>query len=147
MKKDSKYLLVDISVLPQVFRRVMEVKKILAGGKAKSVNEAVSMQNLSRSAYYKYKDRVFPFYENTIGKVITLFFVVEDFPGILAKIINEIAAAHGNILTINQSIPINGLADITISIETEAMTTGLEDMMNAITYIDGVRKQEILARD
>ena len=86
MKKDPRYLLVDVSVLPEVFLKVMEVKKMLAGGKARSVNEAVTSLGLSRSAYYKYRDCVFPFYENSRGKVMTLFFVVEDFPGILAKI-------------------------------------------------------------
>ena len=147
MKKDSKYLLVDVSVLPEVFLKVMEVKKMLAGGKARSVNEAVTAMGLSRSAYYKYRDCVFPFYENSRGKVMTLFFVVEDFPGILAKIIHEIAISQGNILTINQAIPINGLADVTIAIETEPMVRDLGELMDAITRIDGVRRQEILARD
>jgi chorismate mutase len=147
MKKSSVYFLVDSKVLPEVFSKVIEVKKILGMGVIKTVNEAVKEVGLSRSAYYKYKDYVFPFYETSRGKVITLFFVVEDFSGILSSIINQIALAKANILTINQNIPINGLADVTITIETEGMTKDISELMDNISKIEGVRRQEILARE
>ncbi|MCX7920424.1 MAG: ACT domain-containing protein [Clostridia bacterium] len=147
MNKNSTYLLVDSSVLPEVFLKVIEVKKILGSGTVKAVNEAVKEIGISRSAYYKYKDFVFPFYETSRGKVMTLFFVVEDFSGILSSIINQIAVAKANILTINQNIPINGLADITISIETEGMVKDIRNLMEEISKIEGVRRQEILARE
>lgn len=147
MNKDSTYLLVDASVLPEVFAKVIEVKKILGRGRVKTINEAVTEVGMSRSAYYKYKDFVFPFYETSRGRVITLFFVVEDFSGILSSIINKIAQARANIITINQNMPINGLADVTISIETNGMVTEIREMMEGIGTIDGVRRQEILARD
>ncbi|MCX7842281.1 MAG: ACT domain-containing protein [Clostridia bacterium] len=147
MNRNSKYFLVDTSVLPEVFIKVIEVKKILSTGKIKAVNEAVKEAGISRSAFYKYKDYVFPFYETSRGKVITLFFVVEDFSGILSSIINQIALAKANILTINQNIPINGLADVTISIETQGMVKDIKEMMDEISKIEGVRRQEILARE
>lgn len=147
MNKNSTYFLVDSSVLPEVFTKVIEVKKILSSGKTKSVNEAVKEAGISRSAYYKYRDYVFPFYETSRGKVITLFFVVEDFSGILSSIINQIALAKANILTINQNIPINGLADVTISIETKGMIKDIKEMMDEISKIEGVRRHEILARE
>lgn len=147
MDKNSTYLLVDASVLPDVFSKVIEVKKILGRGRIKAVNEAVKEAGLSRSAYYKYKDFVFPFYETSRGRVITLFFVLENFSGILSGIINRIAIAKANIITINQNVPINGLADVTISIETTGMTMEIKEMMESIATIDGVRRQEILARD
>jgi chorismate mutase len=147
MNKDTTYFLVDCAVLPEVFSKVIEVKKILSKGTVKAVNEAVKEAGISRSAYYKYKDFVFPFYETSRGKVITLFFVVEDFAGILSSIINKIALAKANILTINQNIPINGLADITISIETAGMVKDIKELMNEISNIEGVRRQEILARE
>lgn len=147
MNKNSTYLLVDSSVLPEVFLKVIEVKKILSKGIIKAVNEAVKEVGISRSAFYKYKDFVFPFYETSRGKVITLFFVVEDFAGILSSIINQIALAKANILTINQNIPINGLADVTISIETAGMTRDIKELMDEIARIEGVRRQEILARE
>jgi chorismate mutase len=147
MNKDTTYFLVDCTVLPEVFSKVIEVKKILSKGYVKAVNEAVKEAGISRSAYYKYKDFVFPFYETTRGKVITLFFVVEDFAGILSSIINQIALAKANILTINQNIPINGLADVSISIETAGMVKDIKELMNEISNIEGVRRQEILARE
>ncbi len=147
MNKDSTYLLVDTSVLPEVFSKVIEVKQILGKGKIKSINEAVKEVGISRSAFYKYKDYVFPFYETSRGKVMTLFFVVEDLSGILSSIINQIALSKANILTINQNIPINGLADVTISIETAGMINDIKELMNEIGRIEGVRRQEILARE
>jgi chorismate mutase len=147
MNRNSTYLLVDSSVLPEVFSKVVEVKKVLSMGTIKAVNEAVKEIGISRSAYYKYKDYVFPFYETSRGRVMTLFFVVEDFSGILSRIINQIALANGNIVTINQNVPINGLADVTISIETGKMTKNIGELMDEISRIEGVRRQEILARD
>lgn len=147
MDRSQTYFLVAASVLPEVFPKVIEVKRILSIDPKKAVNEAAREAGLSRSAYYKYKDHVFPFYETSRGKVITLLFVVEDFSGILSNIIQQIADCHANILTINQNIPINGLADITISVETDNMTQPIRAMMDAIARIEGVRRQEILARE
>ena len=93
MDNKSTYLLADSAVLPEVFTKVIEAKKLLSSGKARTVNEAVAAVGLSRSAFYKYRDHVFPFYETSRGRVITLFFVVEDFSGILSSIINRIARA------------------------------------------------------
>lgn len=147
MDNGSTYFLVDSTVLPEVFSKVIEVKKILGMGRIKTVNDAVKEVGMSRSAYYKYKDFIFPFYETSRGRVITLFFVVEDFSGILSSIINKIAKAKANIITINQNVPINGLADVTISIETSGMTSEIRVLMEEIGEIEGVRRQEILARD
>jgi len=146
MKQESVFFLVDSVVLPEVFAKVIEVKKILSFGSIKTVNDAVKEVGISRSAFYKYKDYVFPFYETSRGKVLTLFFVVEDFSGILSSIINKIASANANILTINQNIPINGLADVTVSIETFEMKDDMQALMSEIRKIEGVRRCEILAR-
>lgn len=147
MDNGATYLLVDSRVLPEVFSKVIEVKKLLSSGKSRTINDAVREVGLSRSAFYKYKDYVFPFYETSRGRVITLFFVVEDFSGILSSIINKIAEAKANIITINQNVPINGLADVTISIATSGMTMDIGKLMENIGEIEGVRRQEILARD
>jgi chorismate mutase len=146
MKQESVFFLVDSFILPEVFAKVIEVKKILSFGKIKTVNDAVKEVGISRSAFYKYKDYVFPFYETSRGKVLTLFFVVEDFSGILSSIINKIASANANILTINQNIPINGLADVTVSIETFEMKDDMQALMAQISEVEGVRRCEILAR-
>jgi chorismate mutase len=144
---DSEFFLVKSDVLPEVFVKVMAVKRLLNAGKAESVNEAVQRIGLSRSAYYKYKDAVLPFYESSRGRPVTLIFAVENFPGILSGIINCMAKAKANILTINQNIPINGLADVSISIETDRMTVDLEHLLDDLSRISGVRSYRILSRD
>ena len=144
---EGEFFLVKAEVLPEVFVKVMDVKRLLSAGKADSVNEAVQRVGISRSAYYKYKDSLFPFYETSRGRIVTVLFAIEDFPGILSGIINCLADAKANILTINQNIPINGLADVSVAIETDRMNTGLEALMDRIGDISGVRKQQIMARD
>lgn len=144
---DSDYLLIKSDVLPEVFVKVMQVKRLLNSGKADSVNEAVHIVGLSRSAYYKYKDAVLPFYEGNRNRVVTLLFAVENFPGILSGIINRIALAQGNILTINQNFPLNGLADVSITMETDRMNTDLATLLDDLGGIAGVRSCRIMARD
>jgi chorismate mutase len=143
----SEFFLVKSDMLPDVFNKVMAVKRLINSGKADSVNEAVQKVGLSRSAYYKYKDAVLPFYETSRGRLVTLIFAVENFPGILSGIINCLARAKANILTINQNIPINGLADVSISIETDQLTLDVENLMDELGRIPGVRSHRILARD
>jgi chorismate mutase len=147
MKKKTEFLLVETQALPDVFNKVVEAKKLLTLNSRMSVNEAALKTGISRSAFYKYKDKVFPFHETARGKIVTLYFVVDDFSGILSAIINKIAAAHANILTINQNIPINALADVTISVETEGMIKSMTALTDSIKKIDGVRRAEILSRD
>lgn len=144
---NHEFFLVKSDMLPDVFNKVMAVKRLLNAGKADSVNEAVQKVGLSRSAYYKYKDAVLPFYETSRGRLVTMVFVVEDFPGILSGIINCLAEAKANILTINQNIPINGLADVSISIETDQVTQDIEHLLDDLGRIPGVRSHRILARD
>ena len=147
MPDQVEYYLVDKKVLPEVFIKVMEVKQRLNTGESTSVNEAVRKTGLSRSAYYKYKDSVLPFYEATNGKKVTLLITVENFQGILSSIINVISATKASILTINQNIPINGLADISISLDTASMFGSVEDIMNDINRIAGVRNCRVLSRE
>jgi chorismate mutase len=147
MAQSNDYLLVKANVLPEVFVKVMEVKRLLNAGKSRSVNEAVHMVGLSRSAYYKYKDAVMPFYETSKGKLVTLIIAVENFPGILSGIIQCVAVAKGNILTINQNIPINGLADVSISMETDLMVKSIDFLLADVSKIAGVRSCRILARE
>jgi ACT domain-containing protein len=147
MMNKNKYLLVDTSIVPEVFNKVIEVKNILAKNSDYTVNDAVKIAGISRSAFYKYKDYIFPISEFSVGRVLTLFFVVEDYSGLLSNIIKEIAGSNANILTINQNIPVNGVADVTISVDTQSMTTDIEELMKRIGEIEGVRRQEIIARE
>ena len=121
MHNKTTFYLVDASVLPEVFTSVVKAKRLLKLGKVNTVNEAVKAVGISRSAYYKYKEAVFPFTEGTRGKILTLALVLEDVPGVLSSILNIIAEARANILTMNQNIPVHGLANVTISIDTKEL--------------------------
>lgn len=143
----DEFYLIKADVLPEVFVKVMAVKRLLSTGKADSINTAVQTVGISRSAYYKYKDAILPFYETSRGRLVTLIFAVEDFPGILSGIINCLAAASANIITINQNVPLNGLADVSISIETDRLQKPLERLLDELARIQGVRSYRILARD
>ena len=147
MTDKTEYFLVRSDILPEVFVKVMRVKRLLNSGKARSINDAVQTVGISRSAYYKYKDSIMPFYETSKGKLVTIIIAVENFPGILAGIIQCIAFAKGNVLTINQNIPINGLADVSISMETDRMNRSIDLLITDITKIPGVRSCRILARE
>ena len=143
----QEYYLVSKNAMPEVFLKVIEVKQRLNTGEFNSVNEAVRNVVISRSAYYKYKDSVLPFYEATNGKKVTVLISVENFRGILASVIGKISTSRANILTINQNIPINGVADISISFDTDSMLGTVEDILNDISRVAGVRKCVILSRE
>lgn len=144
--QDDQYYLVKASVLPEVFIKVMRVKELISSGKEKSINQAVKRADLSRSAFYKYRDAILPFYESSKGQVLSLAFLTEDFPGVLSGIIDCLAKAKVNLLTINQNYPINGLADISMVVDTSSCTIEISGLMQQLARIRGVREQNVLAR-
>ncbi len=132
--------------MPEILRKTVKAKELLKSGKAKTINEATEIVGMSRSAFYKYKDYIFPFYEASMGKIITVSLLLEHIPGVLSAILDEIARAHGNVLTINQNIPIQNMAGVTISFETGNMTKNVEDLLEIIQNKDGVQKVDIVAQ-
>ena len=147
MKEDKNFFIVDKSVLPEIFLKVMEAKNLVESGKQKTIQDAVAKVGISRSAFYKYKDAIYPLYENTRGRTVTLSFNLDDTPGLLSLILNNIAEAKANILTINQTIPINGIANVTITIETNEMKSDLSIFVKKIQSINGVQTFNIIARE
>lgn len=147
MSEKSVFYIVNPGVLPEVFQHVVKAKKLLKTGQASTINEAVKMVGISRSAFYKYKDAVFSFSEGSRGKIITLALTVSDIPGILSGILNIVADEKGNILTINQNIPIHGTANVTISVDTNQMREGQENLINSLSELNGVQKIEIIAQE
>ena len=145
MAKEEKYLLVDERVVPDIFKKVLEAKKYLATGKAKNSSEAVRLANISRSAFYKYKDRVMEYNSSSSNSIVTFYLTMEDIPGVLSSVINHLAEYGANILTINQSIPTNGCAAVTISAETSGLAETLEKLMADVAAVDGVVRVEVLA--
>ena len=145
MKKKNGYFLVREEILPEAIKKTIRVKEMLKRGDAATINEAVEKMELSRSAYYKYKDYVFTVNETT-GGILTLFLKLEDIAGLLSEILNILAREKCNILTINQNIPVNGIADITISLRTDNMNCEIEELMDLIGKCKGVISVEILAK-
>ena len=147
MGEQPKYLIVETQLLPDVYLRVVEANRLLQSGKARTVNEAVEQVGLSRSAFYKYRDGVKPFLEMTTDRIVTFHLFLRDEPGLLSAVLSEFAQSGANILTINQSIPINDQAAVTISAKTDGMHASLEELMRRIEQIDGILKFEILASE
>ncbi len=147
MREDKKFYIVDKRVLPEIFLKVMDVKNLLESGREKTVQEAVSRVGISRSAFYKYRDAIFPLYENSRGKTVTFAVNLDDTKGVLSCVLNSIAEAGANILTINQNIPINGIANVTITVETNAMETDFGEMVNSVEKLEGVQYFKIIARE
>ena len=146
-EKEKSFLLISTDMCPEVFLKTVEAKKRIALYSGKSTTEILREVGVGKSAFYKYRDKVFSYDKLDHKQVVTLYFVVEDFSGILASIVNKIAEAGGNILTINQNIPIGGLADVTIAIDTESMAKSLENLIADVCGVAGVRRAEVLKRD
>ncbi len=145
MNQKPSYLLVDKAVLPDIFSKVVEAKRLLQTGRCKTASEAAERLKISRSAFYKYKDCVFLLEEMGKEKIITLFFVLVDIPGVLSAILKTLARANTSVLTINQNIPVNQTANITISIRTEGMKSSIGGLLERLNEIEGVNKIEIIA--
>ena len=145
MTQLPKYYIVEAKALPEVFLKVAEAKWLLETGEVNTVNEASKATGISRSAFYKYRDAIAPFQNMMAGRILTFQFLLREVTGLLSTIITIFAQSGANILTINQSIPTNGCASVTISAETTNMTEGVEEMVRALSAITGVLKAEILA--
>ncbi len=143
MEKLPKYYLVEARALPEVFLKVAEAKRLLETGEVKTIHQAAAMTGISRSAYYKYRDSIMPFQDLTAGRIMTFHLVLKDEPGVLSSILSLFATSGANILTINQSIPSNGCASVSISAETRSMEISIEEMLDRIGNTTGVVKAEI----
>ena len=145
MSTKHKYYIVEASALPEVFVKVAEAKRLLSTGEASTVNEATKMTDISRSAFYKYRDSVLTFQNMMTGRIITFQFLVQDRPGLLAEMLDVFPECNANIQTINSIVPVNGTAVLTISAETMDLSVSLEEMLRRLRAFPGVIKAEVLA--
>ena len=143
----SSFYIIKTEILPEILKKTVKAKEFLKSGKARTINEATEMANMSRSAFYKYRDSIYPFYEASLGKIVTISLILDHTPGVLSSILDEIAKAHGNVLTINQNIPIQNLANVTISFETGNLNKNIEDLLEIINKKVGVKKTDIIAQE
>lgn len=146
MTEDSKYYVVKQKALPEVLLKVAQVNKIIET-KRMSKAEATESVGISRSSYYKYKDDIFPFRDNVKGKTITFVLSMDDEPGILSVVLKTIAEYKANLLTIHQTIPVNGVASLTLSVDILPTTGDSAKMIEQIEQLSGVRYLKILSRE
>ena len=143
----KKYYVVKERAVPEVLVKVVEAQRLLDTGKAATVQEATEQVGISRSSFYKYKDDIFPFHEEAKGKTLTFIIQMDDEPGLLSNVLQTIAYFHGNILTIHQSIPINGVATLTLSVRILPNEGDAQTMVEKIEDKEGIHYLKILGRD
>lgn len=141
----DKYLIVHTSILPEVFMKVVEVRRLIESGRVKGVSEAVKQVGISRSTYYKYKDYVFSPSDNTMGRKAVISVMLHHEKGVLSEVLNTLASLNVNILTINQNIPINQMASVTLSIDISDSTSSIENILNWLSGISGVLKPTLIS--
>ena len=147
MAEKTKYFVLKQKAVPEVLLKVVEAKRLLDSGKAVSVQEAAENVGISRSSFYKYKDDIFPFHDNAKGKTITMVIQLDDEPGLLSVVLRIVADYHANILTIHQSIPVNGIASLTLSVDVLNETGDISQMVDTIEQQQGIHYLKILGRE
>lgn len=126
-QNQSVFMVVNSSVLPEIFAKVLEAKRYLARGEERSSAAACKRVGISRSAFYKYKDCVFHYEERLNSRILSLYTILRDEPGVLSGVLSALHRMHANILTVNQNIPIDGVASVTISIRLSSSDQAAED--------------------
>ena len=140
-----KYFIVESSVLPEIYLKVAEARRLLETGEEQTVNAAARRAGISRSAFYKYKDAVRPFQDMLHGRIVTIQILLRDRPGALSGVLNLLAERGGNVLTINQAIPDGGAAAVTVGLETGGLSRGLEELLSALRARSEVIRCEVPA--
>ena len=144
---NTKYFVLKKKAVPEVLLKVVETKRLLATNRGMTIQEATDQIGISRSSFYKYKDDIFPFHEETRGKTITFIIQMDDEPGLLSEVLKTVADFHANILTIHQSIPVNGIASLTLSVDILPTTGDVTEMLDTIERNNGIHYIKILARE
>ncbi len=147
MGETAKYFVVKQKAVPEVLLKVVEAKRLLESERVLTIQEAVDAVGISRSSFYKYKDDIFQFHDNSQGTTFTMTFQMDDEPGLLSDVLKIIAECHANILTIHQSIPINGIASLSLSIQVLQNTGDISKMMEQMENQKGVHHVKIVAKE
>ncbi len=147
MKDESKYFVLKQKAVPEVLLRVVEAKRLLESEKVMTVQEATEAAGISRSSFYKYKEDIFPFHDSSQGRTVTFTLQMDDEPGLLSDVLKIVAQFQANILTIHQSIPINGVASLSISVQVLPTTRNISEMIETMETQKGVHNVKILAKE
>lgn len=143
----TKYFVVKKKAVPEVLLKVVETKRLLATKRNMTIQEATEEIGISRSSFYKYKDDIFPFHENEKGQNVTMVIQLDDTPGVMAELLNKAAEYGANVLTIHQSIPINGVATLTLSLEVLSSTGNMSELVDEMENNVGVHYLKIVGRE
>lgn len=138
-----KYYLVSSTILPAVYSKVVEAKNYLATGEATSTSQAVKMAGISRSAYYKYKDAIFEYNTNSNDETITVNAKLKDNAGVLSALMSELYRAGANVLSVSQSVPVNSIADVSVTVRSTEMTATAQELLDNIKSINGVKSAQL----
>ena len=144
-QKKPRYYLVDGDALPEVFIRVTEARELLDTGEVQTVADAAARVGISRSAYYKYKDAVRPFQDVGRGRIVTFQLMLRHHLGVLSAVLGLFAGTGANILTINQGIPTNGTAPVTVTADTADMTIATDELLERLSLVEGVISAAVAA--
>ena len=143
----TKYFVVKKTAIPEVLMKVVETKRLLATNRGMTIQEATDEIGISRSSFYKYKDDIFPFHENEKGQTVTMVIQLDDTPGVMAELLQKVAEYKANILTIHQSIPIGGVASLSLSMQILPTTGDVSEMIGAMEKKKGVHNVKIIAKE
>ena len=147
MEEKSQLIVAESKILPDVFTQVLEVKKLMAQKGEKSFASACKRIGISRSAYYKYKDSVFSYEELFTRKIVNIYLLLSDSPGVLSCVLVFLHSLNANILTVNQSIPVDGAATVNISLRLTGETDEELASLNSISKLDGVLEVKVLSAE
>ena len=147
MVDESNYYIIKRKAVPEVLLKVIEAKRLLDSGKKESVQEATEAVRISRSSFYKYKDDIYPYHEKSNGKTVNMVIQMDDEPGLLSTVSKTIADCKANILTIHQSVPINGVAALTLSVDVFPDSGDVDEMVRGIEAVHGIHYVKIIARE
>lgn len=147
VNREGNFYIVHKKILPEVIKKTVEVNELLNKVDGITINEAVKRVGISRSAYYKYKDHIQPFYQLNEASIVTIYLLLDHTSGVLSCVLTEIAKIRGNILTINQNIPLQGIANVTVSVDIEHLEVDLENFIELLKNIPGVRKVGLIAQN
>ncbi|MGI5922155.1 MAG: ACT domain-containing protein [Syntrophomonadaceae bacterium] len=145
-KRDKKFYMVSEDILPESILNTALAKEMLAKGEAENILDAVDKIGMARSTFYKYRDGVYSFFTAENLNIINISMMLKNVSGVLSGVLNCVAALEANVLTINQNLPIHGVAYVTLSISVEDMTVSIDDLLEALKRLNGVINVEIVGK-
>ncbi|MGR6836492.1 ACT domain-containing protein [Syntrophomonas erecta] len=144
--KKEEFYLVREDILPESIRKTAMAKEMLACGEADSIQDAVDKLEMARSTYYKYKDGVFSFFNADNVNILNISLLLKHISGVLSGVLNCVASLNASVLTINQNLPIHGVAYVTLSLSVDEMVVSVDDMLERLKQLDGVINVEVVGK-